>query len=96
MTEQKAKRKTRTSDSSDVEPQKQQRTRKPHVHAFPWSTSYDINICAVWEAASGKPQIISKILHELGVDPCPTYDQVRSRIGTQEFKDTKLEFDEGK
>lgn len=83
------------STSSNVDENPRPTKKSKHIPSFPWSKSYDLNVCAVWDAAKGQPATISKILDELGVRPCPSYNQVRARITTQEFKETKEEFDEG-
>ena len=83
------KRTVQAITDSDGNQQKKQRTCVKHVHGFPWSTSYDVNICALWELANGQPAVIPKLMKELGIVPCPTYDQVRSRITTQEVLDTR-------
>lgn len=85
------KRKTRAAEDADYDNKKKVKT-----HTFPWSVSYDVNICALWDCCNGKPQHIAKLMLELGISPCPTYDQVRSRITTEEFKDTQSDWIESK
>ena len=89
--DQKLKRKCVSQhDGMVVPPQKRTSTKKKLD--FPWSKVWDLAILSFWDKAEGKPSKIASALKEMGIDPCPTYDQICSRMETIAFNDSKDDY----